>query len=201
MIRAATWFTPHHHGVYAPGGESWQMPMPADMPSLIGRPVRNFQRLTGEAWFCLSAASLAMKAAELEKREIGLLFAGSKGGLLANRNYFRDYVENGRTLGRGNLFIYTLPTSVSGEVAIALALTGPCLFIQNDSRPLPSLIEHAEQMLADGEADAMLLFWSDPIAAVCLAIEKGDDARKFPIGLDLNPLDLCQQLQQLVRGA
>ena len=84
----------------------------------------------------------------------------------------------GRTLGRGNLFIYTLATSALGEVAIGLSLTGPSMFIQDDARPVTAMLRHGEQMVADGEAGGMLALWSDSSAAVCLAIAAGAVARR-----------------------
>jgi hypothetical protein len=198
MIRAAAWLCTQHHGVFAPGGESWQRPTPSDLSSLVGRPIKYAQRLTDEAWNCLCAASLAHKASKFETSEIGLLTAGTEGCRDAQENYFRDYVANGRALGRGNLFIYTLPTSVAGEVGIVLSLRGPCMFIRDDVRPLPALLEHAGQMLSDGEAGAMLLLWCDSSAAVCLAIDGNAESQAFPLGLESNPSELCRQLQQLV---
>ncbi len=137
-------------------------------------------------------------------REIGLLAAGSEGLLQANEQYFRDYVATGRTLGRGNLFIYTLATSALGEVAIVLSLTGPSMFIQDDARPLSALVRHGEQMIADGEAGGMLALWSDASAAVCFAIAPGIRDETFnPLlaGPEPTPLELCRTLQRMVQGA
>jgi hypothetical protein len=256
VIRAAGWFCAEHCGVVAARGLSWQKPAPsatADVLALIGRPVKYFTRMTGEARCCLCAASSALKGADwwdraqelpplpvlrerdgvrvLEgsespsqikesphpnplpeyrargpaldqpRQEIGLLAARSEGLLRANEEYFRDYVAMGRTLGRGNLFIYTLATSALGEVAIALSLTGPSMFIQADARPLAALVRHGEQLIADGEAGGMLALWSDSSAAVCLAIAAGAGGETLiplPAGEEPNPLELCRTLQRMV---
>jgi hypothetical protein len=136
--------------------------------------------------------------------EIGIVSAGSDGCLAANQEYFRDYVACGRTLGRGNLFIYTLATSVLGEVAIVLSLTGPSLFIHDDVRPLPSLARHAQRLVADGEAAGMLALWSDPHAAVCMAIDAGPGEENISALLsrpDATPLQLARQFQLMVQRA
>ena len=151
MIRAVSWFCADHHGVFVPGGRSWQKPSPklsvaADILALVGRPVNYYPRMTTEARHCLCAASMALAATPWRASgnpEIGLLCGGSDGCLAANQEYFRDYVASGRSLGRGNLFIYTLPTSVLGEVAIVLSLAGPCLFIHDETRPLSALARHS----------------------------------------------------------
>jgi hypothetical protein len=194
----------------APRGRSWQRPSPALSASanaleLIGRPVNYFPRMTTEARFCLCAASLALKATQWQESgdsEIGIACAGSDGCLAADQEYFRDYVACGRTLGRGNLFIYTLPTSVLGEVAIVLSLTGPSLFIHDDARPLPSLVRHAERIVADGEADGMLALWSDPRAAVCMAVDAGagdDNMFELLSKSEASPLQLASGFQLMVQ--
>ena len=91
-----------------------------------------------------------------KKQEIGIIGAGSEGSLPADLLYFRDYVECGRTLARGNLFIYTLPSSPLGEAAIHFGLAGPLLFASNAVAPLAAAISLAEEMLQFGEAEAML---------------------------------------------
>jgi hypothetical protein len=208
VIRAASWFCSEHCGVVAARGLSWQKPAPsatADVLALVGRPVKYFSRMTSEARCCLCAASLALRGADWWDRaepEIGLLSAGSEGLLRANEEYFRDYVAMGRTLGRGNLFIYTLATSALGEVAIGLSLTGPSMFIQDDARPLGALVRHGEQMVADGEAGGMLALWSDSSSAVCLAIAAGAGGETLiplPAGGEPNPLEFCRTLQVMVQ--
>jgi hypothetical protein len=212
LIRAIAWFCADHHGVFTPAGESWQRPSPALSTSasavkLIGRPVNYFSRMTTEARFCLCAASMALKASrwpESRGAEIGVASGGCDGCLAADQEYFRDYVASGRTLGRGNLFIYTLPTSVIGEVAIVLSLTGPCLFIHDEVRPLPSLARHAQRIVADGEAAGMLALWSDPRAAVCMAVDAGageDKIFELLSKSEATPLQLASGFQLMVQRA
>ena len=205
MIRAASWFCADHCGVHAPIGGSFEQRSPAfsttaEIPALVGRPVKYYARMTPETRCCLFAASLALKHArwEADAVEIGLLSAGSDGCLRANGEYFQDYVANGRTLGRGNLFIYTLPTSALGEVAIALSLTGPCMFIHEGDDPLASLWRIGGQIISDGEAGGMLGLWSDSEAAVCLLIEPGA-LQTDPMPPPATPLQLCRNLRELVR--
>ena len=192
MIRAAAFSFQDGHGIYSPHGSSWQKSEAADLAALAGRPIKYLQRFTEEARHCVCAASLVLK--EDASGEIGLLAAGVDRTLAANLYYFRDYVANGRSLGRGNLFLYTLPTSVLGEVAVALTLTGPCLFIHNPADPIGQAVRQAEQMIADGEADQMLVIWSDANAAVCLSVQTGEGS--FPIELSGDPVALYRTLRQ-----
>jgi hypothetical protein len=210
VIRAVAWFCAEHHGVFAPRGKSWERPSPrlsvsANALELIGRPVNYFPRMTTEARFCLCAASMALKTTRWQESpdaEIGIISAGSDGCLAANQEYFRDYIACGRTLGRGNLFIYTLPTSVLGEVAIVLSLAGPSLFIHDDVHPLAALARHAERIVADGEASGMLALWSDRKAAVCMAVDAGtgnENISKLLANSEANPLQLASGFQLMVQ--
>jgi 3-oxoacyl-(acyl-carrier-protein) synthase len=209
MIRAAAWFCAEDCGVYSPRGESWEVHSPpfvasADVPALIGRPVKYYARMTVETRCGLCAASIALKSIGLESggKEIGLLSAGSNGCLRANEEYFRDYVANGRTLGRGNLFIYTLQTSALGEVAIALSLAGPSMFVQHAVQPVAGMIQTAGQMVSDGEAEIMLGLWSDTDAAVCFVVDgasQSGGAFLQPAEMDAAPLRLCETLRERVR--
>jgi hypothetical protein len=210
VIRGVTWFCAEHYGVSVPGQRSWEKPSPAlsaqaEILALIDRPVKHYGRMTAESRFCLCAASLAlraMSASESGDQEVGLISASFDGCLEANQKYFGDYVDCGRTLGRGNLFIYTLPTSALGEIAIALELTGPCLFVQDDTVPLSSLVTHAQHVVADGEADQMLALWSDTQAVLCMVVDglEGND----PIFAELSksetsPLQLAGRFQLMVQ--
>jgi 3-oxoacyl-(acyl-carrier-protein) synthase len=178
MIRAAGWFNLENYGIVGPSGKSWRKTSPdveqsSDILALVERPVKYLSRMTVETRCCLCAAALAMKAADWNGGEIGLISSSAEGVVKANEEYFRDYVATGRTLGRGNLFIYTLATSALGEVAIALSLTGPAMFVQHDVDPLAASIADAEQIVADGEAKGMLVIWSDANSAICYAIASG----------------------------
>jgi len=160
--------------------------------------------MSPECRACLLAAGLALDAAGWPRREggeIGVVAAGYEGCLKADQDYFRDYVDSGRTLGRGNLFIYTLPTSIMGEVAIALSLAGPTLHVQDDRRPLGGLVEQAERFVAEGEAAGILALWSDPHASVCLAAGLPDSGDGPALGTiaEVSPLALAREFSSMIR--
>jgi hypothetical protein len=199
VIQAVAWFCAEHCGSLARGGAALRKKAPAlsvteEVTALIGQPVKYYARMTNEARSCLCGAKLAIQAAGWRAIEIGLLAASEKAWGMAEEEYFRDYLANGRSLGRGNLFIYTLPTSALGEVAIALKLTGPTLHISDDVGPIAGMIRHGEQMVGDGEAGGMLALWSDDQAAVCLAIDgrDGQDWLKLP---ECSPMELANHLR------
>lgn len=60
---------------------------------------------------------------------MGLIGTNRAGSLEANRLYFSDYLQAGRVLARGNLFVYTLPSSPLAEAAIHFGFQGPMLYM------------------------------------------------------------------------
>jgi hypothetical protein len=180
QIALASWFVPEaDHGVWKPRtDDSWCRPSPpletgGQIAQMVGRPVRYLQRMAAETRHALCAASLALAvwpSSSVPAPSIGLLNGCFDGTLASDMAYYQDYLATGRTLARGNLFVYTLPTSVSGAVSAVLGLTGPAFYLHDDQAPLHQLLVEAHRMVHTRQADAMLVLWSDPLAAVCLAV-------------------------------
>ena len=169
---------------------------PEDITALVGKPVKYVSRMTPETRCCLVAGCKALRALNLGPGvEVGIVSAGEGGFLKADLEYFRDYFACGRSMARGNLFIYPLPTSAASEVAVALGLRGPTLYAQADASPVKSLIAFAGQMLADGGAQAVLALWSGPKAAVSFAIAlNGSPINLTHIDLNLDPHEMANTL-------
>lgn len=55
-----------------------------------------------------------------------------RGCTAENVRYWQDYASNGRTAGRGGLFVATLPTIPFCEAAIALGLRGPSAYFRTE---------------------------------------------------------------------
>ncbi len=97
---------------------------------IFSHPFKNFGRLDTISKMTAYAVSLALQDAGIEyspigKQDIGIVGTNAEGSLRSDIEYFRDYLEGGRTLSRGNLFIYTLPSSPIGEAAIHFGFLGP----------------------------------------------------------------------------
>ena len=134
---------------------------PAAMP-------RNFSRFSPEVRTAFFAATRALEAAGIVRdggMRIGVIACDREGSERANFAYFDDYVRSGRVLGRGQLFVYTLPTSVAAECAIACRLTGPLLYVAGSGAPTHGAEAAARGLLADGLADAVLVLSSNPKVA------------------------------------
>jgi 3-oxoacyl-[acyl-carrier-protein] synthase II len=129
---------------------------------LFAHPFRNFGRLDTVSRMTVSAVALALQDAAVdyspsEKQDIGIIASSCEGSLQSDINYFRDFTENGRTLSRANLFIYTLPSSAAGEAAIHFGLTGPLMFMTASDGTLSACMDMAAEMVAAGETGSMLV--------------------------------------------
>lgn len=135
----------------------------AATPEEAGSLPRNYSRFGPDVRRAYFAVRRALAAAGLEAGagRIGLIADDRAGSERANWAYFADYVNSGRTLARGQMFAYTLPTAIAAECAIACRLTGPLLSVA-DANGSPRAAEQAARgLLADGLCDAVVLLSTD----------------------------------------
>lgn len=99
------------------------------------------------------AAALALRDAFENPAEIrfaaaqtGMVGMSRDGALKGNLEFFRDYVQSGRKLARGNLFVHTLPTSSLAEAAITFGLKGPVFHLAAGNPKLNLLVERGEAL-------------------------------------------------------
>ncbi|MDM8525685.1 hypothetical protein QUF80_20125 [Desulfococcaceae bacterium HSG8] len=124
---------------------------------------------------CTTALALhdaSISYAEDRKQDMGILGTNTAGCVQSNADYFKDYVESGRTLARGNLFVYTLPSTPLADAAIHFKCQGPVLYMAFKGEQIPSLLRHAEKMILRDEAPAMLAVRSDEKEGVCFVLAR-----------------------------
>ncbi len=187
MVRGIGWLTPEGYGcirselqhAYENGEGAHLLPK----MDIFSHPFKNFGRLDTISRMTAFAVSLALQDAGIEysplqKQDIGIVGTNREGSLRSDREYFRDYLEGGRTLSRGNLFIYTLPSSPLGESAIHFGLLGPVVYAANEKNALTAVLDTAEEMLLADEAPFMLAGKAEADEAVyfVLARDSGDNA-------------------------
>ena len=180
MVRGIGWLTPEGYGcirselrhTYEEGEGSHTLPK----KDIFSHPFKNFGRLDTISRMTAFAVSLALQDAGMEysplrKQDIGIVGTNSEGSLQSDREYFRDYLEGGRTLSRGNLFIYTLPSSPMGEAAIHFGLLGPLLYAATEGNALTAVLDTAGEILLNREAPVMLAGKAEADEAVFFVLE------------------------------
>jgi len=140
-------------------------------------PVKNFGRfdITSKMACCAGALALhdaGIKYSEKHKQDIAIIGTNTDGCLISNLNYFKDYVQTGRKLARGNLFIYTLPSSPLAEAAIHFGFQGPLLYIMFPQKQIPSLLQYAEGIISRREVSTVLAMKVDENKAVCFVMKR-----------------------------
>lgn len=164
-VRGIGWLTQEGYGcirsglqhAYEIGEDAHNLPK----RDIFSHPFKNFGRLDAISKMTAFAISLALQDAGIEysptdKQDIGIVGTNSEGSLQSDIEYFRDYLVGGRTLSRGNLFIYTLPSSPLGEAAIHFGLLGPVAYVASEDHALTSVLDMADEMILANEAPVML---------------------------------------------
>ena len=141
--------------------------------------VKNFGRFDPVSKMTCCAAALALHDAHMtylrdRKQDIGIIGTNETGCFESNLRYFRDYIRSGRTLGRGILFVYTLPSIPLAEAAIQFGFQGPLLYIDAPEERMPMLLNRASEMILRNETSAMLALNMDEEEAVCYVLRRED---------------------------
>jgi 3-oxoacyl-[acyl-carrier-protein] synthase II len=146
-------------------------------------PFKNFGRLDKTSKLTCYAVALALKDAGIsympqKRQDIGIVGSGDSGSLQSDIDYFKDYLDCGRTLSRGNLFIYTLPSSPLGEAAIHFGLQGPLLYASAPEKPLLTALTVASEIVLSGETPAIFAGMTYDCAAVYFMLMKDSVSNK-----------------------
>ncbi len=164
-VRGIGWLTNEGYGCIRKGGqqayEAGEAPHSLPKSGLFSHPFKNFGRLDSISRMTVYAVALALRDAGIEyspakKQDFGIIGTNAEGSLRSDMEYFKDYIASGRTLSRGNLFIYTLPSSPIGEAAIHFGFLGPLLYAEAGQNSLVSALDTAAEMLLAGETPVML---------------------------------------------
>lgn len=147
--------------------------------SLFSYPVKNFSRFDSISKTTCFCVALALKDAGISysagrKQNIGIFGSNDSGCLESNIDYFKDYIESGRILARGNLFIYTLPSIPLAEAAIHFGLNGPLLHISFNDGKISSLLSFTGKNILEGETPTILAVKAEDAEAVCFVLQTGD---------------------------
>jgi hypothetical protein len=147
---------------------------------LFSYPVKGFGKYDRVSQMTCCVAALAFHDSEMSyaqdrKQDIGILGTNADGCLQSNLDYFNDFVANGRTLGRANYFVYTLPSIPISEAAIHFRCQGPLLYSMFPHTPVGSMLRQADKMILRGEATAMLAVRASEWDAHCFMLRRVDD--------------------------
>jgi len=148
--------------------------------SVLFHPMKSFGKydLVSKMTCCVAGLALydaEMKYSEDQKQDVGILGTNTDGCLQSNVDYFRDFVENGRSRGRANLFVNTLPSIPVAQAAIYFKFQGPLLYTTSPRGQMRSLLSQADRMILRGESPAMLAVRASERNALCFVLRRDED--------------------------
>jgi hypothetical protein len=143
-------------------------------------PVRGFGKYdqVSKMTCCVAALSFydaGMSYSESGTHDVGILGTNTQGCLQSNVDFFRDFVDNGRTLGRASLFVYTLPSIPLAEAAIHFKCRGPVVYATSSRPQLPLILRRSDSMILRGESKAMLAVQASEGEAICFLLRREQD--------------------------
>ncbi len=86
--------------------------------------LENFRRASVQAKLAMLGAIAAVYGSGVDLETLAVYGVDGDGTREENSAYWADYLENGRELGRGSLFVATLASTPAAEAAIAIGAHG-----------------------------------------------------------------------------
>jgi len=174
--------------------------------SILSYPLKRFGKydLVSKLTCCVSALALhdaELSYSETEKQDVGILGTNTQGCLQSNVDYFQDFVVNGRTRGRGSLFIYTLSSIPVAEAAMYFNCRGPLLYMASPGREVASLVSQSDGMIRREEATGMLAVQASEEQGLCFVLRREQDIvadRRLPVDEVVRLADSAPPLDALV---
>ena len=150
---------------------------------------KNFGRFDADCRRICLAVALVLQDSGIvcgdgARHDVGILVSSADGAQQANRAYFQDYVAEGRTLGRANFFIYTLPTSPAAEAAIHFGLTGPLLYLGRTMAGVEDVLRDGADLVVDGRVGAMVCVIVETAQVMCAVLNKAPPSEHVAVTLD-----------------
>ena len=186
VIKGIGWITPTEYGsiikkLQRNYNELKSLHSHLQHESVLKYAIKNFGRFDAASKMTCCSIALALNDAGITysnhmKHDIGILGTNNDGCFESNLSYFKDYVSCGRTIARGNLFIYTLPSTPMAEAAIYFGFQGPLLYVKFQVNQIPSMLRYAGKMILRGETSKMIAVEANEKEAVSFVLGKQDNA-------------------------
>lgn len=144
--------------------ESWQtlLAIVRELPDLPSAVMDNYRRADHKAKAYMLAGWLAAYDAKIPSGgEQAVIDISRAGCHEQNKLYYQDFVEFGRQLGRGHLFVGTLPSTPLCEALLTLNFRGPSYYMDtmDDFKPF---WEEIALLLTDDDCGGVLAFYYVP---------------------------------------
>lgn len=156
------------------GGDEFSMPegvLPKLSRELLSsKPEERWGRLDYYSKAGLVAASLALKDAGLDPQKISsstaVITSTASGSVDVDHEYFRTVVPQNGLLASPNLFAYTLPNCMLGEISIRYGLTGPTMVVSQTTPDMMSGILGGAKFISYGLCEGVIAGYCNTEACI-----------------------------------
>ena len=155
------------------GGDEFSMPegvLPKLRRELLSsKPEERWGRLDYFSKAGLVAASLALKDAGLDSRisaSTAVIASTVSGSVDVDHAYFRSVVPQGGLLASPNLFAYTLPNCMLGEISIRYGLIGPTMVVSQTTPDMMSGILAGAKLISYGLCEGVIAGYCNTEACI-----------------------------------
>jgi len=154
--------------------------------SFLPGDINNFGKFKGSSRNICFSVALALHDAGIDcldktKTDLGIIGTNQEGCLQSNIDYFKDYVDSGRKIARGNLFIHTLASTPLSETAIAFGCQGPVMYMTFKENHISLTLDQAATMISQGETPRLLVVNGTIQAAICFVLKKVDTEKSLSL--------------------
>ncbi len=148
---------------------------------ILQQKIKNFGRFNKVSTHTCLAIAMALHDADVSSsknnmQNTGILSTNQQGCLNANINYFQDYVESGRKLSRGNLFVYTLSSTPIAEASIIFGCQGLNAYYTFKEYQTQALLEQGRLLLKQKEVKDLLIVNANEKQAICFLLSEDSNA-------------------------
>lgn len=187
VLSGAGWILNAQYGVLKKGESSGfdnikSLYSKLQLEGIFSYPVKNFGRFNSisKMTCCLTALSLhdcGIRYSPGHKTSMGIIATNTTGCLYPMIDYFKDYFNAGRKMGRGNLFISVLPSSAISEASIHFGCQGPTLYIGTPEKHIPVMLRTAADMVTENNNKGMLCVYTEETQGACFILQDRKNIR------------------------
>ena len=154
--------------------------------------IKDFGRLDNVSKMAVAAAASALYDASASKSndKFGVIGTSNTGSLSANINFFKDFIDSGRKMARGNSFVFTLPTAALAATAIAFGFKGPLFFEMYGHSPFQQLLKTTEKVISDHSCEGMIAIYANGHDVFAYLIEEYSK----PTNLDIMTINTISKI-------
>lgn len=146
------------------------------LDGILAYPVKNFGKFDNISKITCCVIALALHDCGIRyfqgrKMDMGIIGTNISGHFYPMMDYIRDYINAGRKIARGNLFVSAMPSSAISEASIHFGCQGPVFYIGMASRHIPIMLHTAANLVTENKNEGMLCVYAENNQGICFVLQ------------------------------